>query len=473
MHLPATVRSRSLAGVAVIAFVMLAGAATTVTAAQAAAPSGAETVGLVDPAQGRWHVRDAQGDVGRFFFGNPGDVPLMGDWDCDGVDTPGMYRQSDGFVYLSNANRSQIADIRFFFGDPGDVPLAGDFDGDGCDTVSLYRPGEGRFFVIDELGAGDGGLGSAEVDYLFGNPGDKPFSGDFDGDGVDTFGLHRESTGLVYFRQSHSQGIADAAFIFGDPGDRLVAGDWNASGTDTPGLFRPPEARFYLRYTNTQGNADDEFPFGSPPWLPVAGHVGDLVDTPPAYTAAEVDYFVDIALGSEFGATTPEVHKWLNDVRISVNGVPTPGDLAALDEVLADLNALLDPIEVLRDDATPNVELHFAPLDELDDILPQYQAGNWGFVWVWWSGGGGITQAVVLIASDVTDATERAHLIREELTQGLGLLNDSYEYPDSIFQQAFTTVTEYAPIDEAVIEILYDGRIVPLMTEAEVRAAIE
>lgn len=54
-------------------------------------------------------------------------------------------------------------------------------------------------------------------------PGDKPFVGDFDGDKIETIGLLRESTGLVYFRNSHTQGVADNEFIYGDPGDRLVA----------------------------------------------------------------------------------------------------------------------------------------------------------------------------------------------------------------------------------------------------------
>ena len=56
--------------------------------------------------------------------------------------------------------------------------------------MSIYRPSEGRFFIINELGENDGGLGAAEFDYYFGNPGDKPFVGDFNGDGVDTVGLH-------------------------------------------------------------------------------------------------------------------------------------------------------------------------------------------------------------------------------------------------------------------------------------------
>jgi hypothetical protein len=198
----------------------------------------------------------------------------MGDWDCDGIDTPGLYRRSDGFVYLRNANTQGVADVRYFFGVPGDVPLAGDFDGDGCDTVSIYRPSEGRVYVINRLGSGGAGAGVADVSYYFGIPGDKPFVGDFDNDGIDTIGLHRETTGLVYFRNSHTPGNAELEFLFGIPGDRMVAGDWTGNGFSTPGLFRPSEARFYLRYSNTQGVADDAFNLGNTRWIPVAGTFG-------------------------------------------------------------------------------------------------------------------------------------------------------------------------------------------------------
>jgi hypothetical protein len=191
-----------------------------------------------------------------FFFGNPGDVPFSGDWDGDGVETPGLYRRSDGYVYLRNSNTEGVADISFFFGNPGDIPVAGDFNGNGCDTVSIYRPSEQRFYVINTLGSNDGGLGAAEYSFLFGNPGDKPFVGDFNGDGIDTVGLHRESTGLVYFRDSNTTGVADYQFIYGDPGDMLVAGDWDGDGDDTVGVYRPSNGMFYLRNSNTQGVAD-------------------------------------------------------------------------------------------------------------------------------------------------------------------------------------------------------------------------
>jgi hypothetical protein len=91
---------------------------------------------------------------------------------------------------------------------------------------------------------------------------------------VETVGLHRASTGLVYFRNSHGQGVADHEFIFGDPGDRLMAGDWTGDGIDTPAVFRPGDITFYFRYSNTQGTADDWFSWGEPSFLPVAGHFG-------------------------------------------------------------------------------------------------------------------------------------------------------------------------------------------------------
>jgi Tol biopolymer transport system component len=236
--------------------------------------SSVHTTGLVDPSQGRWYLYDEDGkQMTAFFYGNPGDFPIMGDWDGDGIETPGMYRQSDGFVYLRNANSVGIADIRFYFGDPGDVPIAGDFNDDGFDTVSIYRPSNQTFYIINALGKDGGGLGAADTSYVFGNPGDKAFVGDFNGNGVETVGLHRETTGLVYYRNTHTTGNADNQFLFGDPGDRLVAGDWTGDNTFTPALFRPSNTMMFFRYTNTQGNADNQF-VPSPSnatWLPVSG----------------------------------------------------------------------------------------------------------------------------------------------------------------------------------------------------------
>ncbi|MCI0543040.1 MAG: M23 family metallopeptidase, partial [Actinobacteria bacterium] len=195
-------------------------------------------------------------ELSSFFYGNPGDVAFSGDWNGDGVETLGLYRRSDGYVYLRNTNTQGVADISFYFGNPGDLPVAGDFDGDGFDTVSIYRPSDARYYVINDLGSNDGGLGAADYSFLFGDVGDKPFVGDFDGDDIDTIGLHRESTGLVYFRNSNTTGIADSQFIYGNPGDKIVAGDWDGDGDDTVAVYRPSNGWFYLKLENTVGNAD-------------------------------------------------------------------------------------------------------------------------------------------------------------------------------------------------------------------------
>jgi len=225
-------------------------------------------------AGGRWGLWDGlyrSAAVSKFFFGNPGDIPFMGDWDGDGVATPGLFRQSDGFVYVKNANAQGNADLEFFFGNPGDVPLVGDFDGDGRDSVSIWRPSQAKVFVINELGQNGKGLGAADFDFFFGNPGDTPFIGDFDGDGIDTIGLYRQSTGFVYFTNTLATGNADLSFFFGNPGDQILAGDWDGDGDDTVGVYRPSTGKLYVNLTNTNGAADWEGYIGSYPWVITAG----------------------------------------------------------------------------------------------------------------------------------------------------------------------------------------------------------
>jgi len=226
-----------------------------------------DTVGLVDGGA-RLEVLDAirpvRGET-SFVFGNPGDVHLLGDWDCDGLRTPGIFRPATGEVALRNHLSTGAADVTFTFGDAGDIPLAGDFNGDGCETLAVYRPSEGRVFMKNTLTGG-----GADLAFYFGNPSDKPFVGDFDGDGVDTLGLHRESTGMVYLRNSNTQGNADASFYYGNPGDQLIAGDWDGDGVDTIAVYRPSTEVLYLRNENTPGNASHTLVVGRPERVLVA-----------------------------------------------------------------------------------------------------------------------------------------------------------------------------------------------------------
>ncbi|MFQ5948720.1 MAG: hypothetical protein ACE5KX_07665, partial [Acidimicrobiia bacterium] len=75
-----------------------------------------DTVGLFDPRLGRWYLRDPAGTTTSFSFGAPAGHPLVGDWDCDGIDTPGVYQSSGGYIYLRNSNSSGASDFRLFLG---------------------------------------------------------------------------------------------------------------------------------------------------------------------------------------------------------------------------------------------------------------------------------------------------------------------------------------------------------------------
>ena len=216
-------------------------------------PDGSEcdSIAFVDPGSEINLLSDIHpaATTNAFYYGDPADVPLMGDWDGDGTATPGMYRPSNGFVYLRNSNDFGGADMSFFFGIPGDIPIVGDWDQDGDDTLGIYRGG--HVFLANDLGTVE-----ADIDFWFGIPGDRPFTGDFDGDGIDTLGLYRESSGFVYFRNSLDSGIADFEFWYGAPSDRILAGDWNGDGTDTVAVYRPSDDKVYFRMSNTFGVAD-------------------------------------------------------------------------------------------------------------------------------------------------------------------------------------------------------------------------
>jgi hypothetical protein len=216
-----------------------------------------DAIGVVDRG-GRWRLYDALSagaKVNSFYYGNPGDVAFMGDWDGDGVATPGLYRRSDGFAYLRSSNTQGNANLTFFFGNPGDIPLVGDFNGDGKDTVSIYRPSQAKVYIINRLGTNGGGLGAADFSFYFGKRGDVPFVGDFNGNGKDSLGLHRPSTGLVYFRNSLTAGKAEKSFVYGNPGDVILAGDWDGDGDDSVAVYRPSNGRLYVNLQNAPGAA--------------------------------------------------------------------------------------------------------------------------------------------------------------------------------------------------------------------------
>ena len=225
-----------------------------------------DTVGVFRPTNGALYLRNSNttgfADV-AINYGLAGDYPVVGDWDGDGDDTIGVYR--NGVFYLRNSNSVGFANITVAFGSPGDQPIAGDWNNDGFDTIGVFQSSTGTFLLRNTNTPG-----TPDLSFVLGNPGDVGIAGDWNGDGMDTTGVFRPSNGMIFLKNTNASGFANIALNYGLPGDQPVVGDWDNNGTTTIGIYR--NARFYLRNSNTNGFANIQLDLGNIGDMPIAGN---------------------------------------------------------------------------------------------------------------------------------------------------------------------------------------------------------
>lgn len=237
--------------------------------------SGAD-LAFYDAGNGRWEL----GEGASFYYGAPGDLPILCDWNGDGIATVGVYRDSRGYLLLHDGNSTGSADYEFYYGIPGDRPVCGDWDGDGVDTIAIFRPSESKFYLRN---TNTQGFGQVEFDFGFGNG--IPFAGDWDGDGTDTVGLRDPKNGYVRIARNHSGGNPIEAY-FGSSWDTLVVGDWDGDGQDRIGVYRPQTGTLEVSETFSNPKATVFYDVGSRPGVPLSGEfdttggVASTVSTP-------------------------------------------------------------------------------------------------------------------------------------------------------------------------------------------------
>lgn len=191
------------------------------------------------------------------------DYPVIGDWDGDQIDEVGIARADDGNWqwFLSGTNTGFADDATsgfnrtsFAHGDnTTDVPLVGDWNGDGVDSVGLARDNNGstsggnlRWILTNTVGAG------TEIQFDHGEDTDIPIVGDWDGDGVDTPGLIRNQSGEMRWILTNDLIVTGSTtFVLdrrtGDFGvDLPVVGDWTGDGQDSIGFYRPSTHQWFL-----------------------------------------------------------------------------------------------------------------------------------------------------------------------------------------------------------------------------------
>ena len=84
--------------------------------------------------------------------------------------------------------------------------------------------------------------------------GDRPVTGDWNGDGTDAPGIFRKG-GYWHLSDNVANPSAVLVVRYGlQSGDVPVVGDWHATGADSIGVYRPSEGRWYLRRSLTDGS---------------------------------------------------------------------------------------------------------------------------------------------------------------------------------------------------------------------------
>lgn len=180
------------------------------------------------------------------------------------------------------------------------------------------------------------------------------------------------------------------------------------------------------------------------------------------YNLSVVSYFKEIALGFEFGNASDVTRRWTSKMKIFVGGNPTSELLLELDKILGEINDLSTTefmIELVSDTLQSNFYIYFGSGDSYASIFPAQSsliAENYGLFYIGYNGSNEFYTGFMYVDIIRANHTLQRHLLREELTQSLGLAKDSPKYSQSIFQESGKTrTTEYAQIDRDLIRLLY------------------
>jgi len=196
---------------------------------------GSADIAVFRPGNGRWFWRPSGGGAVQFqTWGVATDIPLLGDFDGDGIADFAVYRPQTSRWFIAQSSGGNISDGTgllglppITWGIPGDIPVAGHFDADGLKDFGIYRPGRGLWAISRS--------DSNAIIRNWGGPNDLPAAGDWNGDGLTDIAVFRPQTGQWFV--AYTSGGNDS-FTWGRSGDIPVPADYQHAGQLSPGVFR-------------------------------------------------------------------------------------------------------------------------------------------------------------------------------------------------------------------------------------------
>ena len=180
-----------------------------------------------------------------------------------------------------------------------------------------------------------------------------------------------------------------------------------------------------------------------------------------SYDRSVIDYFSEIALGFEFGSGEEITRKWDIDMKIFVGGNKKAELMNELQSIIAEINGLATDgfsMSIVTDSLQSDFYIFLGTGEDYGEKYPAESylvASNYGLFAVYWDMSNHFYNGHMYVDIVRAEAAAQKHLLREELTQSLGLAKDSPLYPKSIFQSAWTTTNTYENIDRDLIRLLY------------------
>lgn len=178
----------------------------------------------------------------------------------------------------------------------------------------------------------------------------------------------------------------------------------------------------------------------------------------PNHSQEAKDYFKEICLNSENGESFEDASKWDKDVKIYVHGYCPDYMITELDDIVSELNDLIDPIDikVVSNKSEANTFLFLGSDGGFQREYPIVGGRDLSRTGGYFLVKSNKSYLYVNMVRTGNDTQAQRSILREELTQSLGLYNDSWKYPNSIFYQGGNDVTEFSDLDEEIIQMLYN-----------------
>lgn len=151
--------------------------------------------------------------------------------------------------------------------------------------------------------------------------------------------------------------------------------------------------------------------------------------------------------------------RWDQDINIYLAGTISKSNKKEIIKVIIELNRLIKPIKInlVQKPERANSFVYFGSLKGFNssvytekkltnDYLGHFHIKTFQQE---------IQKSTIYINTAKATLKRQKHIIREELTQSLGLINDAYDYPNSIFYQGYSETKGFTEMDKALIQLLY------------------